>query len=311
MGVGLSVTFKAQSSKSEMKVYVPFKHNSIFANLGLDEVKRIEDCDVVLLWNDVNIDERAVINLARVYKKKTAVLQHGRKGSSRYFPPFNEEIKADKLLVWGDHDKRALIEAGRDPSRLGVVGSPILDGLPNRRPHEGINIVFCPEHWDTEVEENSWVKKELRKLRYKNKEVKITTKLIEGHDPKNYDNPVVSNRNSPDHLAICHSVLETADVVVGVSESTFELMAQAMDIPVVIMSEWIPKPFGGDGRYLTYRRIISPGSKQTDVKNLNKTILEQLANPGELSEERKRVVGGEGGPKDFKERIKYELGRKK
>jgi hypothetical protein len=280
-----------------VKVFIPQKHNSVFDRLAkeIEVVPSINQCDVVLLWNDVNYLERSIINLAKAKGKKTVVLQHGRKGSSRYYPPFNEEIHADKLLVWGDFDKRSLVEAGRDTSRIRVVGSPILDGLPTRRPHTGINLVFCPEHWDMEVEENAQVKKELRKLRYQNKEIKIITKLIESHDASRYDNPTQSNRSDVDHLRICAEVLATADIVVGISESTFELMAQAMDIPVVIMSEWSPKPFGGDTRYLTYRRVVSEGAKQTTLKNLNKTILEQLANPGELREQRERVVVDEGG----------------
>ncbi len=290
-----------------MKVYVPFRHNSIFERLELDEVSRIEDCDVVLLWNDVNLDERAVINLARALKKKTAVLQHGRKGSSRYYPPFNEKIQADKLLVWGDFDRRSLGRVGQDLSRIAVVGTTVLDGLPDRKEHEGINVVFCPEHWDTEVEENSWVKKELKKLNYKHKNIKITTKIIESHDPKNYDNPVATNRNDPGHLATCLEVLSTADLVVGVSESTFELLAQAMDIPVVIMSEWQPKMFGGDERYLNYRRVVSKASQSSTLKELNKNIIFHLENPDTLQDERKEVVLDEGGPRNAVELINKEI----
>lgn len=291
-----------------MKVFIPQKHNSVFENLDLDLVDKIDDCDTVLLWNDVNFLERAVINLARAKGKRTAVLQHGRKGSSKYFPPFNEEITADKLLVWGDFDKRSLVQAGRDSSRIRVVGSPVLHGLPARRPHNGINIVFCPEHWDTEVEENTQVKDELRKLAKKHKTVKIVTKLIEGHDPSRYDNPITSNRSDPDHLLVCAEVLATADLVVGVSESTFELMAQAMNIPVVIMYEWSPKPFGGDDRYKKYRRVISPASKRASVKTLQEEILFSLENPDELEAERLAVAIDEGGlGLDFNRLIMREL----
>lgn len=293
------------------KLYIPFRHNSVLDELDYEfEVEdNIDAADVVVLWNDVNAVERGVVNLARAKGKKTVVMQHGRKGTSRYYPPFNEKIQADKLLVWGDFDRRSLVEAGQDASRIRVVGTTVLHGLPDRRPHDGINIVFCPEHWDREVEENSWVKKELRKLRYKNKKIKITTKIIEGHAPQDYDNPVQSHRDADNHLSVCHDILATADLVVGVSESTFELMAQAMDIPVVIMEEWVPKSFGGDERYLTYRRIISPAAKRATVKTLNETILSQLENPSELREERERVVLDEGGPRNAMELIKHELGR--
>lgn len=279
------------------KVYIPSQHNSIFNDFSkhFEVVDKIEDCDAVVLWNDVNLFERAVVNLARAKKKRVVVFQHGRKGSSKYFPPFNEPISADALLVWGDFDKRSLVDAGHDPQKIWVVGTPVLQDLPERKKHEGINLVFCPEHWDTEVEENSWVKKELRKLRYKRKDIKVITKIIEGHDPKNYENPIQTNRNSMDHLDVCKSVLAGADLVVGVSESTFELIAQAMDIPVVIMAEWTPKPCNGDDRYKTYRRVVSAGSEIAKKDNLRQVIEGALLVPDRLRGVRERVAIDEGG----------------
>ena len=278
------------------KVFIPFKHNSIFNELEKEvELTDINSCDTVILWNDVNHLERGIIQLAKSKGKKTVVMQHGRKGTSKYYPPFNEKIQADKLLVWGDYDKRSLGGVGQDISRVRVVGTTVLHGLPDRRGHDGINIVFCPEHWDTEVEENSKVKKELRKLRYKHKNINVITKIIETHDPDRYDNPIQSNRNSVDHLDVCAEVLATADLVVGVSESTFELMAQTMDIPVVIMEEWTPKAFGGDERYKSYRRVISDASAKCKAKDLQETIIYHLENPDTLKEERKRVAIDEGG----------------
>lgn len=297
-----------------MKIYIPSRHNSVLEELDkhFEVVHKITDCDLVVLWNDVNPFERGIISLAKALGKKSVVLQHGRKGTSKYYPPFNEKIQADRLLVWGDFDRRSLIGAGQDSSRIRVTGTTILDGLPDRREHEGINIVFCPEHWDTEVEENTKVKKELRKLLYKRKDIKITTKIIESHDPANYDNPVQTNRNSDDHLSVCKELLSTADLVVGISESTFELLAQAMDIPVVLMDEWTPKACNGDERYKTYRRVISNGAKRTTLKDLNKTIQSQLETPWELRGFRNMVVEWEGGPRNAIELIVkeiHELGR--
>lgn len=291
------------------KIFIPERHNSVLDELDyyFEVEPNVHDADVVVLWNDVGFVERGIIRLAKSLGKKTVIMQHGRKGTSRYYSPFNEKIQADRLLVWGDFDKRSLIDAGQDSRRIRVTGTTVLDGLPERREHEGINLVFCPEHWDREVEENAQVKKELRKLRYKRKDIKITTKIIEGHDPKNYDNPIRTNRNSEDHLRVCREVLSMADLVVGVSESTFELLAQAMDIPVVIMDEWQPKACNGDERYKTYRRVISQAAKRSSLKELNKTILQQLGNPDELRGMRRIVVEQEGGPRNAIELIVKEI----
>jgi hypothetical protein len=273
-----------------MKLWV-LDHNQVMEGIKQEFqiVENIEQADKVVLWNDVNSFERGIIKLA--HNKPVIVMQHGRKGSSKYFPPFNEDIQADKLLVWGDFDKQSLIGAGKDPRKIEVVSTTVLQHLQGRQEHQGINIVFCPEHWDYDVEENTAVAEELKKL----KGVNVITKIIESHDETKYTNVVKSNRRDRDHLDVCARVLATADLVVGISESTFELMAQVLDIPVVIVDTWKPKPFGGDMRYLTYRRVVSPGAKRTTVENLRKTIGEQLANPEELREERKQVAIDEGG----------------
>ena len=264
-------------------------HNSVLS--GLVTTEDFDKAKTVILWNDVNPIERGIINLAKSRGKKNLVYQHGRRGTSKYYPPFNEKIQADKLLVWGESDRNALLEAGQDGKKIKVVGATIFSHLKAKTSHQGINIVFCPEHWDKPVEENIMVRNKLRKLRG----IRIITKIIETHNEKDFDNPIKTHRDNNNHLSECIRVLTTADLVVGISESTFELLAQAMDIPVVIMDEWKPKSFGGDGRYTEYRRIISRASKRTSLKNLNKTILQQLANPDEFKEERRQVVIEEGG----------------
>lgn len=264
-------------------------HNSVLRGLNNSTFDKAK---TVILWNDVGETERSIIKTARSLGKKTLVYQHGRRGTSKYFPPFNEKIFADKLLVWGEQDKKDLIEAGQDPKKIAVVGSTVFKYLKPRVPHKDINIVFCPEHWDRPVKENIQVRDELRKL----KNVNVITKIIEGHNPKEFDNSVASRRDNINHLAICIDTLCTADLVVGISESTFELLAQALDIPVVIMEEWEPKAFGGDMRYTEYtRRIISKASKRATMGTLLDTIKQQLENPQELTKERKEVVISEGG----------------
>lgn len=276
-----------------MKFFL-WEHNSIFRDIRdkITVVDKIEDCDVVLLWNDLYPTERTIISLAKSLGKKTAVMQHGRRGSSRYFPPFNEPITADHLLVWGEDDKDALVKAGHPKKKIKVVGSPILNNLPKKtNPTGNKTIVFCPEHWDRPVIENERVRDELRKLEGYN----VITKIIETHNPIDFDNTIQTNRSDKTHLEKCKEILSSCILVVGVSESTFELMAQVMDIPVVIMEEWEPKAFGGDMRYLNYRRVISPASKRATITTLLNVVKQQIENPDELKKERQRIAKSEGG----------------
>lgn len=277
-----------------MKIFF-LDHNGVMKNVAknFETTTDISKADVFVLWNDVNPVERGIVQFARNRNKPSIVIQHGRRGTSRYYPPFSEKIQADKLLVWGENDRNSLTEAGQDPKRIKIVGSPAFRYLKPRLKHDGINIVFSPEHWDRPIEENKKVRKELQKIGG----ATVITKIIDSpsHIGLEWQNPVYSNREEEGHLEKCVEVLETADIVVGISESTFELLAQAMDIPVVIVDEWTPKAFGGDERYVTYRRVVSEGAKKTTVKNLRETILDQLKNPNELWRERRYAVIEDGG----------------
>lgn len=270
-------------------------HNRVLGDIKkeFEEVKSIDEADAVLLWNDVLDFERTVLEQARRKGKPVFTVQHGRRGSSRHFAPFNQPLLADGHFVWGSEDKRALVEAGHDGKKIHVVGTTIFTHLTERKKHDGINIVFSPEHWDRPIDENIQVRDKLRKLPYN-----IITKTIDSpsHDGIEFDNVVRTERNSEEHIDKCIEVLSTADLVVGISESTFELLAQAMDIPVVIMEEWEPKAFGGDLRYADgYRRVISDAAKRTSLKDLNKTIKDQLKNPNELQAHRLNASVEEGG----------------
>ena len=266
-------------------------HNNILEDVAKEfELVKIGEAERVVLWNDVDPLNKSVVKLANSLKIPTITVQHGRRGTSRYYPPFNFKILADRYCCWGERDKEDLIQAGQDPKKIFVTGTTLFQHLKGRKEHKEVNIVFSPEHWDKEIGENLLTAKELRKLK-----VKITTKIIDGHDKKLYDNPVYSDRRKQGHLSVCAEVLETADLVVGISESTFELFAQYLDIPVVIMAEWKPKTSLGDERYLTYRRVISEASKKATIKNLVEVIKQQLENPDELKEERKKVCIEEGG----------------
>ena len=288
----MSVAGRIEGIKSREMIYL-WDRNGILENLRkhFPITEDIKKAKAIFLWTDIYPVEQVIIKYAKSLGVKTFVYQHGRKGSSKYYPPFSEKIQTDKHLVWGEFDRQSLLAAGQDGKKIKVVGSPIFSHLKEKKEYKGINIVFCPDHWDTEILENFRTRDELRKL----KGVNIITKLLDTHELKDYDNPIQTDRNDPAHLDKCIEVLQTADLVVGVSESTFELLAQAMDIPVVIMEEWMPKPFGGDMKYLTYRRLISRASKRATIKTLNEIIKQQLKNPHELKEERKQVVKEEGG----------------
>ena len=78
------------------------------------------------------------------------------------------------------------------------------------------------------------------------KNINFIVKTVNEYDKSNYENVVYTDRADKEHLKVCKNVLAKTDILVGVMEGTFELMAQIMDIPVIIADVWKPKPFNGD-----------------------------------------------------------------
>lgn len=252
------------------------------------------DADILVFWNEIESQGwKALIQTARKAGKKTILIQHGRRGTSRIFPPFNEGLNCEFIMVWGEADKKRLMECGIAEERIFVTGCPLFNKLKPREPHKGKNVVFSLEHWTGEVPENQIVASQLRKLHG----VNLITKGLEGESYTNiYDNLILSNRHKPGHFNVVAEVLSTADVVVAISESTFELFAESLNIPVVASTFWIPKAGGGDDRYKDYKRIYSDGCYQIDdFKKLPKAVKRALKKPDEMKEERRQAVIDDGG----------------
>lgn len=255
--------------------------------------------DVALFWNETQGGASGKYKDWRDYVKdcnkagvRTILYQHGRFGTSRIFPPFSEELTCQTAMLWGEADRRRYLEAGTPPEKLKIVGCPLFTHLIPREKQKIPTVVFCPEHWGDEVEENLAVAQQLRKL----KGVNIITKVINGeHHLDWYDNPVITDRRHPDHLRVTAEVLSKADVVVGVFASTFELLAQKLDIPVVIADVWRPKGCSGDERYKTYHREMAGGVDRVPLDKLNETIYNVLKHPDHLRAERKQAVIDDGG----------------
>lgn len=249
--------------------------------------------DVVLFWNEVEkFGWKTQVEAAKKAKVKTILYQHGRRGTSRIFPPFNEKVLCDLLMVWGEGDKKRFLSAGIKKDKIKIVGAPIFKYLKPREEHRGINIVFCLEHWCEDVPENYIVAGQLRKTGFN-----IITKCLKSEILYElFDNPVISDRAEPNHLETVANVLTKADLVVGISESTLELFAEYLDIPVIIADIWQPKSCAGDERYKNYRRIYSNAClREKNIFNIGNTIKWYLKHPEYLREERKQICIDDGG----------------
>jgi hypothetical protein len=249
--------------------------------------QNVDDADVVVLWQDVLGIEKGVAELAKMKGKKVVVLQHGRNATVDYE---NYPLIAGKICVWGIKDVERLKSYGIDDKRIELTGTDVLFHTKPRDKHEGINVVMRPIHWDTAyIEENIILRDALRKING----INVKTKITEAHNPSDFDNPVYSYRDNFDHLDICADVLSGADVVVGAGEDgTFEMMAYAMDIPVVIADIWKPKSFLGRP---PQEAVYTNACDVCKLDDLEATIRENLDNPDKLKKQRWQLAYEEGG----------------
>jgi len=273
-------------------------HNGVLSDLKphFDIVKTIDEAEVVVLWQDILAFELCIARTAKRMHKPIVVIQHGAHGSEDYVPPLSNELLADKILVWGEYDRDQLLGVGISPKRIEMVGTTIFEKLKGRTPHEGTHILFSPEHWDHDIEENLTLYNKIKDICKKNNwELKV--KVMERHDRNRYkEHEIYSNRESPDHLGICAEALSWADVVVSISEITLELLAQSLDIPVVCCDIAKPRTFLNNPAHLELKRPYSKAVKKiSDLDLLEETIRGQIENPDELQKERRDVVMLRGG----------------
>jgi len=242
--------------------------------------------DRIVVWQDVLEENRKMILKAKELGIPTILIEHGRLGHTQYLPPFNVKPLVDKHCVWGTRDKEILLSVGVPENNIYITSSPIFKHIRQKEKHSGKNLLFLPMHWEGDVMENWEVAMALRQMKGFN----ITTKILEGeHFAERYQNPVISNRQDNErHFKSLIDLLIKTDVVVSLTESTPDLFALIMDIPVIICTLWYPKTCREDERYLNFNweQFRTPATAKCELKDLEKTIKYVLRNPDELKEER-------------------------
>ena len=273
-------------------------HNGVLSDLKphFELVSSIDEADVVVLWNDLVSFGLSTSRTAHKLGKPVIVIQHGRKAMADYLPPFNRKFTADKACVWGKTDKDELLAVGVPKKKIAITGTTLFNYFTEKTPHKGTNILFSPREWDYDIEENTFMMDLLKKICKKNN-WNLMVKINETHDVEKYgDYAILSHRDQADHLDICAKALSQADVLVTMAEYTFELLAQYLDIPVIIAEIVMPRPFRDNNIYIDYAFPRSNATKRVfDINTLEETIKHQLEHPEELKEERRKIVIAEGG----------------
>lgn len=260
------------------------------------------NADIYILWHDGPAHNGfSYTDEARQFDIPSMVIQHGRASTTVYtkkrkynFKEFDNSLSADKICVWGEKDKERLLSANFKKDRIAVTGCPFLDDIGAKEKHEGITIFFSVIHWpleEKEVDGNFEILNELIKNKHK-----IIVKIIHQNNEEafkqyeGFDNIKVVNTHpaNKNHFPVSMDYLRKCDVLVCANESTNAFFAQALDIPVIAVTDifniWNEK---ADDRY-------SKAVYQTKINDLNKTIEQVLSNDSQ-HKERMKVTVDEGG----------------
>jgi hypothetical protein len=89
-------------------------------------VLRICSPKLLIVGNDITLEGRAACLVARQRNVPTAVLQHGHGVGN----PLHRLHRADRVVVYGDAQRRDLVRLGIDENRVLTCGAPYLDRRP-------------------------------------------------------------------------------------------------------------------------------------------------------------------------------------
>jgi len=294
----------------------------------LERVDDPRNADCIVLWQDVRGEFAELAKINKKYlHKPLVVVQHGAGGTRDYGHPENFPLLADKFCCWGPADYERLVKFGYG-DRAVITGSTLINQIRPLNKHPEKNIVFCPVVTHHEEPSNLIVFYELKKIEldYSQKNIikhkseleetwkpsifnpenelgentipyidinrtfRLIAKLTTLHDKSLYLGSVCeTDVNSSAHIEGCIRLLTYTDVVVGMVESTFQMLAMAMGIPVIICKEWEFKNYAGKD-YTGCDHIKTSGVTYCDLKNLREVVEGELENPKKLEKERKETV---------------------
>lgn len=290
-------------------------------------VEDAREADVFVLWQDVRGDMAELCKINEKYlHKPVVVVQHGRAATNDYLAPNKFPMHATKFCCWGTKDYERLERAGY-ADRAVITGSPLVDFLGLDIQHEGKNVIFCPIITSHEEPDNILTYWELKKIEIKksqevlrkhyddlrkewnawvvnpssatessipyhniNRDWRLIAKLTDAHDTRLYMGDVV--KTSPInkmHIQDGIKLLQVTDCLVGIEEGTYQLLAMALDVPIVMVDGFKYRDYGGID-YSTVEMVKTPAVRRVPIDELEKTIDEELANPATLSKERAKVV---------------------
>ncbi len=271
------------------------------------EIVSRETAEIFILYQDYLNEEKGYMDEALKRNIPVLVIQHGRQ-ATRDYSKDGRDLRANKICLWGMIDYNRMRGLGYPAEKLVITGCPILEALPKQLP-PGFKkpiIFFSPKYYPYLTDPNFDILKELLRTPYKII-IKTIADDVNLHNyfqwqqiyPGRIDIVSTSPKGRPlNHLTKVIGGLMKSCIFVGIEESINELMAEAMDIPVVMVTDaWIPKEtlhFNGQHDVMRKGLAYSRAVYRTKLNNLFNE-LNRVMKHDDKKEERFDVAREEGG----------------
>lgn len=125
----------------------------------------------------------------------------------------------------------------------------------------------------------------------------VNCKLTSVHDMHQYQSPLaVTSQGAHNHMEVTADLLANTDVMVCLEEGTMQLLACALDIPVIYVDIFKYGTYGGTQNYDRVEKICTPAVYHTtELSKVGRLLDRALANPAELRRQRIAVCESDGG----------------
>ncbi len=271
------------------------------------EIVSREIAEIFILYQDYLNEEKGYMDEAIERNIPVLVIQHGRQ-ATRDYSKDGRDLRADKICLWGDIDYKRMRGLGYPAEKLVITGCPLLENLPNKHPPGVMKpvIFFSPKYYPYLTEPNFAVLRELLRKPYKiiiktiadDHNLQVYQQYKQAH-PSRIEIISTSPKGRPvDHHERIIAGLKKSCIFVGIEESINELIAQAMDIPVIMVQDVYAVDqdvfhFNGQHDVLKKGLVYSRATYQTKLNNLfNK--LNWVLKHDNKQQERREVVHEEG-----------------
>jgi hypothetical protein len=266
-----------------------------FEQAELKELIEDKKPDCLITWTDYPADFKMLCLIALQNGVPTFMVQHGRRAMRDYWTHQGDPTSV-ACFVWGGQDREDAIAGGWHPHQVFRIGAPWLIYKPERKEEKGL-IVYDAPHWHIDTMESKKTWAALKKI----KGIRPIVKLISPSEQKrtNYlGEQLLTFRDQPGHIEATYKLLARASAVVCMMESTLELMAISLGVPVIHVKGFKHKKLAGTWQGVE-DTVPGKGSLACDIDGLDDAIRTVMDNPTLLADEaRQRLLADAGDPSE-------------